>query len=85
MKKMIALALLVMVGTANAAVYNGKKFKMTITKQPDGQRVVEGEVWDTTRSEHTLVIKTVPAATTEQPIVTTPVVDPRWDLTKGVK
>lgn len=74
MKTLIAVLAMSLSFPVFATQYTGKKFKMTITKQPDGQRVVEGEVWDTTKTEHLLIINTKPAENI--PVE----VDPRWDI-----
>ncbi len=57
MKLAFIIALSVAAASASAAQYSGKKFKITITKTEQG-RVVEGEVWDTTRSEHIFLLHT---------------------------
>ena len=57
MKTIILIIAVVISPLAMAETFHGKKFKMTYDKKT---QTLEGEVWDTTRSEHLLTIKTIP-------------------------
>ena len=67
MKLIIAITMVLIATSADAEVYQGKKFKMTYDKKT---RTLEGEVWDTTKSEHLLIIKTQPEVKTNPTITT---------------
>ena len=70
MKYLIIITLALFSTSASAAQYSGKKFKMTITKTPEG-KTVEGEVWDTTKSEHIFLITPKTVTPTENTTVKT--------------
>lgn len=83
MKAVIAVLLMVFATAGDAAIYQGKKCKIKWDKE---KQEAEAECFETTRSEHTLIIKTVPAVTNSPAPVPAAVpaepLDSRWQLGK---
>jgi predicted secreted Zn-dependent protease len=77
MKTIIAIIAIAVAMPAAAATYNGKKCKL---KWDKAAQTAEGECFGITKTEHTLIIKTVPAVAPVPPAPATPALDDRWKL-----
>jgi hypothetical protein len=79
MKTIIAIIALAVAMPAAATTYTGKKCKL---KWDKAAQTAEGECFGITRSEHTLIINTVPAAAPVPATSVAPVepTDDRWQL-----